>query len=292
VHALLKRHPGFIFTLFFPTAALIAAFLAYPLVNGFRLSFTDASPLNPVEHWIGLENYQYLLEDPAFWEIVANSFGIVIAAVMVAGVFGLAIALILNGNIRGRPLLRTLVFQVWVVPWITVAVLWGWLFSHEFGVINQVLIALGVLSEPINWLVRPGWARFAIVCGFVWRITPFMMVMALAALQAVPKEIIEAATVDGASYWRRFQYIVLPLLRNVMAIAALLQCIRLFQEVTLPWVLTKGGPDNATTTLSLFLYKTAFQQWDFGLASAIGALWTVAILVIAVLYVRLLVPRR
>jgi len=291
VDALLKRHPLFVFTLFFPTAALIAAFLAYPLVNGFRLSFTDASPLNPVEHWIGFENYDYLLSDPAFWEIVANSFGIVLASVAIAGALGLAIALILNGDISGRGVLRTLVFQVWVVPWITVAVLWGWLFSHEFGFINQVLIAVGILEEPVNWLVRPGWARFAIVCGFVWRITPFMMVMALAGLQSVPKEILEAATVDGASYWQRFRRIVLPLLRNVLAVAVLLQCIRLFQEVTLPWVLTKGGPDIATTTLSLFLYKTAFQQWDFGLASTIGALWTVAILIAAILYVRFLVPR-
>jgi multiple sugar transport system permease protein len=292
MHALLKRHPLFVFSLFAPTAAIIAALLAFPLLNGIRLSFTDASPLNPVEHWIGTENYEYLLTDPAFWEIVANSFGIVFASVAIAGTLGFALALILNSGIRGQRLLRALVFQVWVVPWITVAVLWGWLFSHEFGVINQMLIAVGMIEEPINWLVRPNWARVAIVCGFVWRITPFMMVMALAALQGVPRETIEAATVDGASYWQRLRLIVIPLVRNVLAVACLLQSVRLFQEVTLPWVLTKGGPDNATTTLSLFIYKTAFQQWDFGLASAIGALWTVAILVIAIAYVRLLVPRR
>ncbi|MBI3708903.1 MAG: sugar ABC transporter permease [Proteobacteria bacterium] len=292
MHQLLKRHPVFIGSLFLPSITLIGVLLSYPLINGIRLSFTDAGPLNPVERWIGADNYLHLIQDLVFWEVITNSAVMIVSSVACALVFGLAIALLLDAEIVGRRWFRAAVFQVWVIPWITVAVLWGWLFSHEFGIVNQFLLAIGVIDEPLNWLVRPNLSRFAVISGWVWRITPFMMVMALAALQGVSKEVLEAATVDGATFWQRFRFVVLPLIGAVLVVSALLQTVRLMQELTLPWVLTKGGPGNATTTLSLYLYKTAFQQWEFGLASAIGVMWTIALITFAIAYLRLLKPRQ
>ena len=141
-------------------------------------------------------------------------------------------------------LFRTAVFQVWLVPWIAVAILWGWIFNSDYGIVNFVLIEVGVLAHPQKWLADPLLAQLVIISAFTWRQIPFMMVVALAALQGIPGEVIEAAAIDGAGYARQLVHIVLPLVRNVMTVVALLQAVRLFQEITLPWVLTQGRPDQ------------------------------------------------
>jgi multiple sugar transport system permease protein len=195
------------------------------------------------------------------------------------------LALLFNEGLAGTRIYRSLVFQGWVVPWITIAVLWGWLFNFDHGIVNHILISLGAVEQRLNWLAGPVLAKTVVITGFVWRIVPFMMVMALAALQSVPSELHEAARIDGASYLQRLRFVTFPLVRNVVAVAALLQSVRLFQELTLPLVTTQGGPINATTTLSLYTYKLAFQQWDFGLAAAVGSIWSGLLIVIAALYV-------
>lgn len=289
VSAILRRHPMVLVVLFAPAMLLVAVFMLYPLVNGVWLSFTDASPLKPRPNWIGLENYDDLLTDPRFWEIVLNSFAIIGASIAISTVAGFAIALVLNTGLRGVRFFRTGVFQVWIVPWITVAILWGWIFNADYGVVNFVLGDLGLIAEKKRWLADPLLAQCVIVIGFTWRLIPFMMVVSLATVQSVPRELLEAAAIDGAGWARQIVSVVLPLVRNVMLSVALLQAVKLFQEVTLPWILTQGGPVNATTMLALYAYKIAFQRWDFGLASAVGTLWLAFVVIFAVGYMRLLV---
>lgn len=290
--AILRKHPFVLVVLFAPAVLLVGLFMLYPLLNGVRLSFTNASPLRPTTSWVGLENYADLLSDPRFWEIVANSFAIIFASIAISTAAGFAIALALNTGIRFARLFRTGVFQVWVVPWITVAILWGWLFNADYGIVNFVLLDLGLIAEGKKWLNDPLLAQSVIVAGFAWRMIPFMMVVSLAAVQSVPRELMEAAAIDGAGWLRQIVFVVLPLVRNVMLSVALLQAVKLFQEVTLPWILTQGGPVNATTMLALYAYKLAFQNWDFGLSSAVGTLWLAFVLLFAVGYMRLLVARR
>ncbi|MEZ5904483.1 MAG: sugar ABC transporter permease [Geminicoccaceae bacterium] len=201
-------------------------------------------------------------------------------------------ALLLNSGIRGANLMRTGVFQVWIVPWVAVAILWGWIFNSDYGVLNYLMQSAGLIDQPLQWLNRPHLAQFSLVVGFTWRLIPFMMVVSLAAIQTIPRDLHDAASVDGAGAWHRLRFITLPLVRNVLVVAGLLWGFRLFQEITLPWILTEGGPINATTTLSLFTYKIAFQQWDFGLASAAGTLWLLILVTFSVVYVRLMVRQR
>ena len=290
--ASLMRQPLVLALLFLPSGCLVGVLLIYPLVNGVWLGFTDASPLNRSLHFVGLANFVDLLTDPKFWEVLWNSAFLIVTSIVLSTLLGFVVALMLTSGIRLVGLFRTAVFQVWLVPWIAVAILWGWIFNSDYGIVNFVLIDVGVLAHPQKWLADPLLAQLVIISAFTWRQIPFMMVVALAALQGIPGEVIEASAIDGAGYVRQLVHIVLPLVRNVMIVVALLQAVRLFQEITLPWVLTQGGPINATTTLSLYAYKIAFERWDFGMASAVGTIWLLLLAGFALIYVRLLVARR
>ena len=260
-----------------PALVLSAALVLYPLLNGVRLAFTNASPLSKRLRYVGFDNFVWLLSDDGFWTAVVNSIGLVAISVVLALFVGYLIALVCDALRAGVTLFRTAVFLVWVIPWISIAILWGWLFDANYGVVNAILQNLGVIRAPVNFLADPWLARMMLVLGYVWRMTPFMMIISIAALRGVPRELREAASIDGAGYWQQQFAIVLPLVRPTLATVAVLDVIRLMQEMTLPWVLTKGGPVNATEVLSLYTYKMAFQRWDFGMASASGVLWLVLI---------------
>jgi multiple sugar transport system permease protein len=287
----LRRHRAFCIGIFVPAMALVGLFIIFPVLNGVRLSFTDATPLRPDLHYVGLENFVYLFEDPEFWEVLGNTAWIVGVATVIATVCGYGLAVLLNTGLRAAHLFRAAIFQVWVVPWIVIAILWGWLFSQDYGLVNYLLIQLGVTDVNLKWLFDPTAAQGAIISGYAWRAIPFIMVICLAALQGIPREFIEASEIDGASFLQRQRYIVLPLLQNILLVAALLQAVRFFQEMTMVFVLTQGGPVNATMVLSLYTYKTAFEDWDFGLASTVGTVWLGMLLVFAMLYVRLTLRR-
>ena len=274
-----------------PATLLVGVLIIYPLVNGVRLSFTNASPLRFDQRWVGLDNYINLLTDITFWEVLYNSLLIIGSSTVLALGVGFVLALALNTGLKATRLFRTAIFQIWIVPWIAVTILWGWLFNVDYGLVNYLARSLGLIDDPVAWLARPVTAQLVVIAGFVWRTIPFMMVVSLAALQSVPKELLEAAEVDGATYLTRLRHIILPLLRNVLVVVGLLQGVRMFQEITMPWVLTQGGPINATTTLSLYAYKMAFQRWEFGVASAVGTLWLAFLVVFAVLYLKLFVKR-
>ena len=290
--SLIRWHPVLVTVLISPVVLVMSVFVIYPLLNGIRLSFTNASPLRPIVRYVGLSNFVQLLLDPSFYGIIWNSFFMVVVAVVLSLAAGLALALLLNQGLRGTQFFRTVIFQIWVVPWISVAILWGWIFNADYGVINFILMDLGVLAGPRNWLASDLSAQLVIALAFAWRMIPFMMVVSLAALQSIPVEVLEAASIDGATYFARLEFVVLPLIRNLLMIIGLLQAVKLFQEITLPWVLTQGGPGNATTTLSLYVYKLAFQRWNFGLASAVGTVWLVIVMVFALLYLRVATRNR
>lgn len=284
-----RQRYGFVALLLLPSLLIVCALILYPLINGISLSFTNTSPLRRNVRDVGLENYTHLLNDPLFWEMLGNSLYLVGVSIALALVIGFVIALILNTKLRGRWFFRTAIFQVWIVPWIAVTILWGWMFSTDYGIVNQMMRSAGLIDSSLQWLAQPHLAQSMVIQAFTWRTIPFTMVVSLAALQNVPDELLEAASIDGAGYFRRLFFVILPLLRNILLVTALLQAVRLFQEVTLPWILTQGGPINATTTLSLYTYRLAFQRWEFGLSSATGVLWLIFLIIFAIFYLRVLV---
>lgn len=282
----IRKNPVFFAVLLLPAVLIVGILLIYPTINGIRISFTNASPLRPVERFVGWRNYENLLSDSLFWEVVGNTVFIVGVSTVLGAVMGYLLALLLNSKIRFAGLFRTAIFQVWVVPWVVVSILWGWIFSFNFGIINYILVSIGLFSENYNFLFEETGAQWAIIMAYAWRITPFMMVVSLAALQEVSKEIIEAAKIDGASYLRIQLLIVLPILRNILLVMFLLQLVRSLQEMTMVFTLTQGGPINSTMVLSLFTYKEAFEAWDFGRAAAIGTLWLLAVSLFSLFYMR------
>lgn len=281
-----RQAPYFLAAIFAPAILLVGLFIVYPVVNSVGLAFTNASPLGRDLSFVGLENFTFLLEDPEFWEVIWNTVFIVGAATLIATACGYGLATLLISGIRFAAAFRSAIFQVWVVPWIVIAILWGWLFSQDYGLVNYLLVQVGLIDAPVKWMFDQHASQWAIISGYAWRAIPFIMVICLAALQGIPSELIESAAIDGASFLQRQRYVILPLMQNIILVAALLQAVRFFQEMTMIFVLTQGGPVNATMVLSLYTYKTAFEDWDFGLASAVGTIWLVLLMGFALLYVK------
>lgn len=288
-----RKNPFFFIMLVLPAALIVGFLILYPVVNGVIMSFTNASPLSQsAPRFVGFENYQFLFEDDVYFASVFNTSYIVFVSSILAVIMGFLVALLLHFGVRRfAPLFRALVFQVWVVPWICITILWGWLFNKDYGLVNYMMTAVGITESNLDILFSETGAQWAVIAGFTWRSIPFLMVIALAGLQSISTEIIEASELDGARFINRVGHIVIPMIRNVLMVALLLDSVRFFQEMTLPLLLTQGGPANATMVLSLFTYQLAFQDWDFALAATAGTVWLVFLITVAWLVLRFGIKR-
>ena len=248
-----------------PMLLLLLGFKFWPMGYAAWLSLTNASLTARSRHFIGGANYARLAHDTAFLgalEITARYVGATIAVSMV---LGLALAVLLNQRIPARGLFRTLLFLPAVVPIIVTPILWQFLFN-PYGLVNDAFRAVG--GHPVNWLLSADGALAALVIATAWRLTPLCMVIYLAGLQSIPAELYEAATVDGAGAPRRFRSVTLPMLKPTMLVAIVFAITLTVQNFVLALVMTGGGPDNASTTLSLFVYQTGFIGFQMGYASA------------------------
>ena len=274
------------YLLLIPALLTAGIVLVYPLINGILLSFTSYSLINPIYKFVGLKNFIKLFTSSVYWEILFNSLFIVLLSVLFQFLFGLGIALALNRPFKGRNLYRGMIFLIWVIPEIVVALLWMIIYNADFGILNFILQKLGVIDGKFLWLGEPMPARWALIIDYAWRGIPFFMVMILAALQTIPSSIVEAAKIDGAGAVRRFFVITIPFIRDLLGLSCLLSIVRLFQDVTQIFNLTNGGPVNATTTLALEVYNRSFVSYQMGAASAVGVTWLILLLVLAVFYIR------
>ena len=273
--------------LLLPAVAILALVIFYPLVQALLLSLKDASLLNAtVAPFTGLDNYKQLLGDEVFWTAVKNTF--VLTTVSIGGslVLGMSLALVLNENLPFRNFFRGIALIPWVVPGVVVALLTLYMFNSQVGVIDYVLVQLGVTERFVDWFGSTTNAMWAIILANIWNQSPFYMLMMLAGLQTVPEDEYDAAKVDGANVLQRFRYVTLPNIRGVLAIVIALQVIWNFNNFDLIWATTEGGPVNATTTLTVHVYRTAFKSLDLGYAAAIGVVMLIALLLFSVFYVR------
>jgi multiple sugar transport system permease protein len=273
--------------LLLPALAILALVIFYPLVQALLLSMKDAALLNvTVAPFTGLDNFKQLLGDEVFWTAVKNTF--VLTTVSIAGslVLGMSLALVLNENLPFRNFFRGIALIPWVVPGVVVALLTLYMFNSQVGVIDYVLVKLGVTERFVDWFGSTRNALWAIILANIWNQTPFYMLMMLAGLQTVPEDEYDAAKVDGANVLQRFRYVTLPNIRGVLAIVIALQVIWNFNNFDLIWATTEGGPVSATTTLTVHVYRTAFKSLDIGYAAAIGVVMLVALLLFSVFYVR------
>ena len=275
-------HP---YTYILPALITFGIVAFYPLINGMIMSFTDYTLYNQKYDWNGFQNYINLFKDNIFWEVVFNSFFIVFLSVFISLMMGLVLAIFFNIKFPMRGFYRSTILIIWVIPMIVISLLWLVIYNQDYGLINDILFKLGIVDNNIPWLGSVWLAKFAIIIIYGWRGTPFFMVMILAALQIIPEDIIEASRIDGANNFRRFIYIIIPYIKNILLLTSILSMVRLFQDVTLILILTGGGPINSTTTLSVHVYKTAFQNLNLSTAAAIGIIWFLLLLVFIVFYI-------
>lgn len=253
-----------------PNLLLFGVFTFWPLIYNAYLSFVQWDMLSPVKTWVGLENYRTMLADPNFSTILFNTFYFTGGAVLVTTVLGLVSALLLNQPLRGRNGVRMVLFAPTILSGAAIGVLWIYIFDPRYGLIEQMLRWFGGRSP--NWLTDPLWAMPAVIIVYVWKNLGYAVVIFLAGLQAIPRELYEAARVDGASAWQRFRYVTLPGLSPVMFFLVLTSILSSFQAFDIIKTMTDGGPVDATNTLIYYLYQQGFISFNAGRAGVTAVL--------------------
>ena len=283
-----KKDQLFPYLILIPALTIMGTVLVYPLINGIVLAFTDYTMFNPSYKLVGFKNIVSNFQSKVFWEIFSNSIIIVFSSVIIQLLLGLSVALLLFKKIFLRNFFRSAVFLIWILPEMVVALLWMIMYNSDFGILNFVLKQFGIISENIIWLNDPIWSRIALILVYGWRGTPFHMVLILAALQTIPKEIIESSKIDGAGNFKRFIHITIPYIKHIILLAFLLSVVRAFQDITQIFVLTNGGPIYSTTTLAIEVYKQAFTSFQLGKAASIGITWMLFLIILSIFYIRLI----
>ena len=256
-----------------PALAVIAIFFAVPVVMGLALSLTDfvlyaLADLSTLR-FVGLDNYGRLLQTPLFWQALANTLYFVAVGVPVSIGLSLGTALLLNARVaKWQGFFRTALFAPVVTTVVAVAVIWRYLLHTRYGLINQALAAIGI--DPVDWLGDPHWSMPAIILFAAWKNFGYNMIILLAALQAVPRELYEAARVDGARPLRQFTDLTVPMLTPTLALVGIMTLAGYFQLFAEPYVMTQGGPLRSTVSVLYFMYEEGFRWWNLGFASSVA----------------------
>lgn len=248
-----------------PAALILGAVAVYPIAAAFALSLQRVMVVFHERHFVGLANYVFLAKDARFWTALANTVYFSVVSVTLELVLGLAFALLLAENAPGRGLLRAAVLVPWAIPTVVAARLWAWLFNPTHGLIPRLLPV-----HDIDFLGTPGWAMHAAILVDVWKSTPFVALLLLAGLQSIPGDLYRAASLDGASRWRSFARITLPLLRPTIALALVFRTLDAFRVFDAVYVLTGGGPANSTHLMATYAYSISMGAGKMGLGSAVA----------------------
>lgn len=263
-----ERRTGWL--LLAPALLILSAVYAYPIARSVWLSlFTQnlGTKLEPT--FSGLSNYGRMAQDGRFWQTISNTMVFTVSSLVLELVLGMIIALVLNQAFRGRGAVRTIAIIPWALPTALIAATWAWIFNDQFGVVNDLLLRLGLISSGINWLGNPTPALISVIIADVWKTTSFVAILLLAGLQSISGDLYEAHAIDGATPWQSFRQITLPLLMPQILIATLFRFAQSFGIFDLIQVMTGGGPGGATETVSIYIYATVMRYLDFGYGAAL-----------------------
>ncbi len=269
-----------------PALLILLLVFGYPIIRAFWLSlFTEnlGTELEPV--FSGLGNYGRMFVDGRFWQSIWNTSIFTFFSISLELILGMGIALVLDKSFRGRGFVRTSTLIPWALPTAVMGLAWAWIFNDRFGVVNDILLNLGLIQDNITWLGDPGRAMMAMVIADVWKTTPFIAIILLAGLQSISSDLYEAHSIDGANPIQSFTQITLPLLTPQIVIALLFRFAQAFGIFDLVQVMTGGGPAGATETVSIYIYATVRRYLDFGYGAALVVvtfLLLIAAVVIAV----------
>ena len=273
-----------------PGLLLVSVVIFYPVVSGIWLSFHKYNLLRPKagQLWIGLEQYQELINDPIFWISLKNTFIFGIGNVILPLMLGMIAALALNHINRGRALFRTMLLMPWFMPSVVAGHMWALLLDSRLGVVNDLLVRIGILDSYHAWFADPNTTMIAVLLVGLWRGFPFFTLLLLAGMQSIPTELYEAASVDGANPWLKYRAITLPLLIPIILVSVTLRTIAVINSPDLFIILTGGGPGRTTHVLSFFAFNTAFSEFNFGYAATISTIMLLIVTIFIVIYMRIL----
>ncbi len=286
-----KRHGGLSdpqvgFLLVVPGLAVFCGIILYPFISAILMSFTDKSLLMPDSNFVGLANYVRIFTDPYFFKTLLVTLVFVVLSTLFPFTLGLIWAIILNQKFRASEFLRGVTLVNWIIPGTAIGFLWSWIFNGQYGILNGLLLKLGLIDTGISFLGQTGTALLSVVIARTWQMLPWYMAFLLGGLQSVPMDRIEAARMDGANNWQCFRLIILPSMRQIAFLVLALGAIGNLQHFDIPWTMTQGGPARATTTLSLEVYRTAFKNWKLGQAATVGTVWAILLACFSFVYLR------
>ncbi|MCA9894598.1 MAG: sugar ABC transporter permease [Anaerolineae bacterium] len=283
-HSYNRHRVGYIFVL--PALVMYIIFFLYPFLSSIYLSLTDWDGINPM-NYIGLENYQRLLGDPQMWNALGHNITWVLVGTFAPIAIGLLLAVLLWSNTRGQLVFRTVYFMPVVMSSVVVGIIWGWVYNPIFGFLNHLLEAVGLGGLARGWLGETNTALYAVMVAAIWQYVGFCVVILFAGLQKVDIELIEAARIDGANSWQRFINVIIPQLRHVLTMVTAYTVIGGFNVFDIVFILTKGGPANATELIATYTYKKSFQENDVGYGAALSMVMTILALVATIIFMRI-----
>jgi ABC-type sugar transport system permease subunit len=274
-----------------PALVLVGGILLVPLLYAFWLSVhADSANILVWTPFVGLKNYISVFTSPDFIASAGRTFYFATVSLAIQLPLGMAIALLLNEKFIGRNVLRALILIPWALPTIVNGALWMWIYQTGYGALNGLLLQVGLINQPIVWLGSPMLAMNMVIVADTWKVLPFYVILLLAALQTIPGELYQAAAVDGANGWQRYRHVTLPSLRPMLLIILVLRTVDTFRVFDIIYQITQGGPGGGTSVVAYQAYLTSFLQLQFGQGAAVAFVIAAAILILAVVYLRLLSP--
>jgi multiple sugar transport system permease protein len=265
-----------------PALVLLLLVTVFPVFSVIYLSLQRKLLIFDISKFVGFDNYGFLLRDDRFWNALKNTAYFTAASVSLELLLGLSIAILLHRSFRLKGPARALVLIPWAIPTVVSAKMWEWMYNTDFGILNYLI------GSKVNWLGDPFWAINSAVFMDVWKTTPFVVILLTAGLQVIPRELYQAAKIDGAGRWEIFRRITLPLLKPVILIVLIFRTLDAFRVFDAIYVLTGGGPANTTETLSIYAYKVLFQTLQFGYGSTLSVVVFLCIGCISIFYVQIL----
>lgn len=266
-----------------PSVLGLFLFWILAIIAAFGLSFVQWTLLSPPQ-WAGLANFQRLLTDQYAWNALKNTFYYV-AGVMPGIALSLLLAVLLNQGLKATTVYRTLYYLPTITMWVAIALVWKWLYSPQYGLINWTLGSLGL--PTVSWLSDPQWAMPAIIITSIWKGIGYNMVIFLAGLQGIPDVYYEAASIDGANWWQRFRHVTIPLLTPTIYFVVVMTFIGSFGVFAQVYIMTEGGPGQATTTMMYYLYNNAFKYFDIGYADVLAILFFLIVFIFTMIQTQL-----
>jgi len=273
-----------------PAIIVMLIVIAYPIYYTIDLSFYKTPPglLLKDKIWVGFDNYTAILSSDVVWKVTVNTLVWTFASTVIAFMLGYGAALALHRDFVGRGVIRAILIIPWVISAVAASYVWKWIYHSDFGLIGAVLVQMGILDKPPNFIDRTGSVLPSLIVVNIWREFPFAMIMLTAGLQTVPEQLLRAAKVDGANAWQRFWHVTFPYLGGVSTVTILLLAVANFNSFIIPWLMTGGGPSNASHIWITHIYEIAFGRQRWGIGAAYSVLLFLILMTLGYFYVRAL----